>query len=116
MESFLIVIYGIAFIFIMYYVIQLQYVKPLANATISVGADVNGTDVWPWPITKPNFWTHWFNEKDGYPVPQSPGHQSGYGYTGRQNASKMKSIEGDHYGWDKDGGNYTGSGYGYTGR
>lgn len=114
MESFLIVIYGIAFVLILYYVIQLKYVKPLplANATISVSTET----VWPWSITKPNFWSQWFDKKDGYPVPQSPGHASGYGYTGRQKASEMKSFEGDHYGWDVDGGNYCGSGYGYTGR
>jgi hypothetical protein len=43
-------------------------------------------------------------------------HGGGYGYTGRQNAEHEKSFEGDHYGWDLDGGNYCGSGYGFTGR
>jgi hypothetical protein len=118
MESLFIVIYGVAFVFILYYLIQLNYAtplhyaRPLPNATISV----HDTNVWPWPITKHTFWEHWFDKKDGYPVPKSPGHQSGYGYSGRQKATEMKSFEGDHYGWDLDGGNYCGSGYGYTGR
>lgn len=119
MESFLIVIYGIAFVFIIYYAIQLQYAKPLGNAMISVSADTNGTDVWPWPITKPNFWTEWFDTKSVYTHPgyrHAPAHQSGYGYTGRQCPTETNTIEGDHYDWDLDGGAFYKGGYGYTGR
>lgn len=115
MESLFIVIYGVAFVFILYYLIQLNYAKPLPNATISVRAD----NVWPWPITKPNFWTEWFDKKSEYTHPgyrHAPAHQSGYGYTGRQRPTETKTFEGNHYDWDLDGGAFCRGGYGYTGR
>jgi len=117
MELFLIIIYGIAFIAIIYYMIQLKPNDSKLNKAV-ISAEPIEHNLWPWSITKYSFWSHWFDKSDGYGYSGHgaiDGHGSGYGYTGRQPATS-NSFEGDHYGWDLDGGNYSGSGYGYTGR
>ena len=117
MEAIFAIIYGIAFLAIIYYMIQL---KPM----VFDKPDTPNTEPrsWPWKITEYSFWKEWMNPKEEYDTKkelrqyQGNQHGGGYGYTGREDAIKMKSFEGDHYGWDLDGGNYCGSGYGYTGR
>ena len=121
MDTILAIIYGIAFLAIIYYMIQLN---PNPNKSTNI---LNQSRNWPWPITKYSFWNEWmddnqteyYNDDDEYKqLHEYRGnrHGGGYGYTGRQNPEKIKSFEGDHYGWDLEGGNYCGSGYGYTGR
>ena len=122
MDAILAIIYGIAFLAIIYYMIQLN---PNPNKSTNI---LNQSRNWPWSITKYSFWNEWMddNQTEYYndddeeykQLHEYRGNQhgGGYGYTGRQNPEKMKSFEGDHYGWDLEGGNYCGSGYGYTGR
>jgi hypothetical protein len=122
MDIIFIIIYGIALLAIIYYMIQL---KPIPNKSTNV---LNESRIWPWPITKYSFWKEWMydnqteeydeNDEEYKQLHEYRGNQhgGGYGYTGRQNPEKTKSFEGDHYGWDLDGGNYCGGGYGYTGR
>lgn len=127
MELILIILYSIAFAAIVYYMIQLSPMySPMEKAVTADTEhlqDMVTTLAWPWSITSYSFWPSWF-KSDGslvtedyhYVEYKGNKHSGGYGYTGRQNAQKQKSFEGDHYGWDMDGGNYCGSGYGYTGR
>jgi hypothetical protein len=128
MEIILILIYGIAIAAIIYYMIQLKPMySPMEKAVTAdteYPRDITAQLVWPWSITSYSFWPSWFHT-DGSPVKENYDyteyrgnrHGGGYGFTGRQNPTTFKSFEGDHYGWDLDGGNYCGGGgYGYTGR
>ena len=123
MENFLILIYGVAFAAILYYVINLKSAQPSANTDTTKSR----FSAWPWPITTYSYWPQWMSshdsqhpENEGYGYEghgKIPGHGGGYGYTGRQNATYECSFEGDGQGYDMNGGSYGGGGgYGYTGR
>jgi hypothetical protein len=62
METLLILIYGIAFVAIIYYMIGLQPIdaplKPLKKTDIQVVSAEEPT--WPWTLTQHTFWNHWF--------------------------------------------------------
>ena len=120
MESILVLLYGIAFVAIIYYMTQLKLSNGPNDAIITVQNDSSAQDSsWPWSITKYSFWPQWFN-KDGFGHPGHPndfGHEGGYGYTGRQDPRWDCSFEGDGQGKDMLGGNFARSGMiGYTGR
>ena len=117
MESFLVLLYGIAFVAVIYYMMHLTAKPGPKEAVITV--QESAKDLWPWSITKYSFWPQWFN-KDGFGHPGHPndfGHEGGYGYTGRQDPRWDCSFEGDGQGKDMLGGNFARSGMiGYTGR
>ena len=121
MESFLVLLYGIAFVVVIYYMMHLTAKPGLKEAVITVedASKDAAKDLWPWSITKYSFWPQWFN-KDGFSHPGHPndfGHEGGYGYTGRQDPRWDCSFEGDGQGKDMLGGNFARSGMiGYTGR
>jgi len=133
MESFLVLLYGVAFVAVIYYMMHLKSKPGPKEAVITVedasfdastkDASQNSAkaskDLWPWSITKYSFWPQWFN-KDGFGHPGHPndfGHEGGYGYTGRQDPRWDCSFEGDGQGKDMLGGNFARSGMiGYTGR
>jgi len=122
MEALFIVIYGVAFALIIYYMIQLKplymmksnSIEEATTANAEYPRDMHANLVWPWSITTYSFWPQWMDEhyKENLKKSEYKGNQhgGGYGYTGRQNAKEMKSFEGDHYGWDLEGGNYCGGG------
>ena len=118
MESFLVLLYGIAFVVVIYYMMHLTAKPGLKEAVITI--EDASKDLWPWLITKYSFWPQWFNNKDGFGHPGHPndfGHEGGYGYTGRQDPRWDCSFEGDGQGKDMLGGNFARSGMiGYTGR
>lgn len=127
MELIPIILYSVAFAAIVYYMIQLKPVLSPMEKAVATDTEYR-TDMptalsWPWSITSYSFWPSWL-KPDGSPVLEDyhyveykgNKHGGGYGYTGRQNAQKQKTFEGDHYGWDMDGGMYGPCGYGYTGR
>ena len=118
MESFLVLLYGIAFVAVIYYMMHLT-AKKKAVITVQDSAKDATKDLWPWSITKYSFWPQWFN-KDGFSHPGHPndfGHEGGYGYTGRQDPRWDCSFEGDGQGKDILGGNFARSSMiGYTGR
>lgn len=127
MESFLVLLYGIAFVAVIYYMMHLKSKSGPKEAVITVedastkdAAKESSKDLWPWSITKYSFWPQWFNNKDGFGHPGHPndfGHEGGYGYTGRQDPRWDCSFEGDGQGKDMLGGNFARSGMiGYTGR
>ena len=136
MESFLVLLYGVAFVAVIYYMMQLTAKPGPKEAVITVedaSFDVSTKDVstkdalkasskdlWPWSITKYSFWPQWFNNKDGFSHSGHPndfGHEGGYGYTGRQDPRWDCSFEGDGQGKDMLGGNFARSSMiGYTGR
>ena len=140
MESFLVLLYGVAFVVVIYYMMQLTAKPGPKEAVITVedastndastndastndaskDASKASKDLWPWSITKYSFWPQWFNNKDGFGHPGHPndfGHEGGYGYTGRQDPRWDCSFEGDGQGKDMLGGNFARSGMiGYTGR
>jgi hypothetical protein len=117
MESFIVLLYGIAFIAVIYYMTHLKTKSGPKEAVITV--QNSSQESWPWSITKYSFWPQWFN-KDGFGHPGHPndfGHEGGYGYTGRQDPRWDCSFEGDGQGKDMLGGNFARSGMiGYTGR
>jgi hypothetical protein len=123
MESFLVLLYGIAFIAvivfmaIIYDMTQLKSSNGRKEAVITVHNPAQ--ESWPWSITKYSFWPQWFN-KEGFGHPGHPndfGHEGGYGYTGRQDPRWDCSFEGDGQGKDMLGGTFARSGMlGYTGR
>lgn len=130
MESFLVLLYGVAFVAVIYYMMHLKSKPGPKEAVITVedastkdsvqdSAKASAKDLWPWSITKYSFWPQWFN-KDGFGHPSHPndfGHEGGYGYTGRQDPRWDCSFEGDGQGKDMLGGNFARSGMiGYTGR
>jgi len=121
MEALFIVIYGVAFALIVYYMIQLKPVYMMKSKSIEEATtadteyprDAEANLVWPWSITSYSFWPEWMTEEyKNKRLKEYKGnkHCGGYGYTGRQDAIKQKSFEGDHYGWDGEGGNYGGGG------
>jgi len=122
MDNFLILIYGVAFAAILYYVINLKSVHPSANAD---NTESRGS-VWPWSITTYSYWPQWMSSHDSVKINETygyddhgsvMGHGGGYGYTGRQNSIFDCSFEGDGQGYDMNGGSYGGGGgYGFTGR
>jgi len=120
MESFLVLLYGIAFIVVIYYMTQLKPKSGPKEAVITVQnpSQNPAQDLWPWSITKYSFWPQWFKEGFGHPGhPNDFGTEGGYGYTGRQDPRWDCSFEGDGYGKSEIGGNFTRSGMlGYTGR
>jgi len=121
MESFLVLLYGIAFVAVIAIIYDMTRLKPnrLKEAVIIVHEESSAQESWPWSITKYSFWPQWFN-KDGFGHPGHPndfGHEGGYGYTGRQDPKWDCSFEGDGQGKDVLGGNFARSGMiGYTGR
>ena len=130
MESFLVLLYGVAFVAVIYYMMHLkskpgpkEAVITVEDASFDASKDAStkesAKDLWPWSITKYSFWPQWFN-KDGFGHPGHPndfGHEGGYGYTGRQDPRWDCSFEGDGQGKDMLGGNFARSGMsGYTGR
>ena len=120
MESFLVLLYGIALVAIIYYMTHLKTTSGPKEAVIMVqNSSIASTqESWPWSITKYSFWPQWFKEGFGHPGhPNDFGHEGGYGYTGRQNPRWDCSFEGDGQGKDMLGGNFARSGMiGYTGR
>lgn len=62
METLLILIYGIAFVAIIYYMIGLRPIdaplKPLKKTDIQV-VSADTTEAWPWTLTQYTFWNHW---------------------------------------------------------
>ena len=84
----LILIYGVAFIAIIYYMIGLRPIDtPLKKTDIQV---VSTEPAWPWTLTQHSFWNHWFT--NGSPNEEWTQKNSfkkhrlgGYGYTGRNN-------------------------------
>ena len=134
MESFLVLLYGVVFVAVIYYMMHLKSKPGPKEAVITVEdaskdtstkdsvqdfAKASAKDLWPWSITKYSFWPQWFN-KDGFGHPGHPndfGSEGGYGYTGRQDPRWDCSFEGDGYGKSMLGGNFARSGMsGYTGR
>ena len=126
MESFLVLLYGVAFVAVIYYMMHLkskpgpkEAVITVEDASFDASTKDTAKDLWPWSITKYSFWPQWFN-KDGFGHPGHPndfGHEGGYGYTGRQDPRWDCSFEGDGQGKDMLGGNFARSGMiGYTGR
>jgi hypothetical protein len=60
METLLILIYGIAFVAIIYYMIGLRPIDaPLKKTDIQVVSAEESVDAWPWPLTQYTFWNHW---------------------------------------------------------
>jgi hypothetical protein len=122
MESFLVLLYGIAFIAVMTIIYDMTQLKPKSGpkeAVITVQKEPpSSQDLWPWSITKYSFWPEWFKEGFGHPGhPNDFGTEGGYGYTGRQDPRWDCSFEGDGYGKSEIGGNFARSGMlGYTGR
>jgi hypothetical protein len=123
MESFLVLLYGIALIAviaIIYDMMQLKTSNRPKEAVITVHNPTieSSQDLWPWSITKYSFWPQWFKEGFGHPGhPNDFGTEGGYGYTGRQDPRWDCSFEGDGYGKSEIGGNFARSGMlGYTGR
>ena len=122
MESFLILLYGIAFVAVIYYMTQLKTKYGPKEAVITVHdssiEESPAQDTWPWSITKYSFWPQWFKEGFGHPGhPNDFGHEGGYGYSGRQDPRWDCSFEGDGQGKDMLGGTFARSGMlGYTGR
>jgi hypothetical protein len=133
MEIILVLIYGIAFAAIIYYMVQLKPMyspmeKAVSADTESPRDDVAAQVAWPWSITSYSFWPAWF-KGDGSPlkddgsvtkdVKEDYRYEVGkYGYTGRQDSNKYKQVFGNGYGEKGHGGTYSGGGssYGYTGR
>jgi len=114
MESFLVLLYGIAFVVVIYYMIQLTPKPGSKEAVIMIedSAQDLSQDAWPWSITKYSFWPHWFN-KEGFGHPGHPndfGHEGGYGYTGRGDPRWDCSFEGDGQGKDLLGGTFSSNG------
>ena len=85
MESFLVLLYGVAFVVVIYYMMQLTAKPGLKEAVITVedasfdastkdaskdtskdASNASAKDLWPWSITKYSFWPQWFNNKDDF--------------------------------------------------
>jgi len=122
MESFIVLLYGVAFIAVIYYIMYF-ITKPVSKEAVIIvhNPSIKESllqDAWPWSITKYSFWPHWFKEGFGHPGhPNDFGHEGGYGYTGRQDPRWDCSFEGDGQGKDMLGGTFARSGMiGYTGR
>ena len=60
MENFLILIYGVAFAAILYYVINLKSAQPSANTDTTKSR----FNAWPWPITTYSYWPQWMSSHD----------------------------------------------------
>ena len=125
MEYLLILIYGIAFAAILYYMIQLKPMHSSISELTKATTAVDVTPHWPWQITSYSFWPQWMNmgskkvtEEYGYDDHgEVMGYGGGYGYTGREDSIKNCSFEGDGQGYTMNGGSYGGAGgYGFTGR
>ena len=122
MDTLFIIIYGIALIGIIYYMIQL---KPMNKMESPVSDTITTESAWPWSITTYSFWPSWI-APNGSTKKEEFGHVghandfgrgSGYGDTGRQKMSDLCSYEGDGLGEAGHGGNFSGGGgYGFTGR
>jgi len=122
MDNFLILIYGIAFAAILYYVINLTSVYTSANADNTESR----RSVWPWSITTYSYWPQWMSSYDSVKLKEEygytghgsvRGYSGGYGYSGRQDSTYDCSFEGDGQGYTMHGGSYGGGGgYAFTGR
>jgi hypothetical protein len=123
MDTIFIIIYGIALVGIIYYMIQL---KPVHNSVHNaVTSNTTTQSAWPWSLTPYSFWPSWISSNGSTKKEEFAhvthgndfGHGGGYGYTGRQNHMTDCSWEGDGRGEDLIGGNFGGSGgYSFTGR
>jgi hypothetical protein len=114
MESFLVLLYGIALIAliaIIYDMTQLKSSNRPKEAVITVHEESSVIESWPWSITKYSFWPHWFKEGFGHRGhPNDFGTEGGYGYTGRQDPRWDCSFEGDGYGKSELGGIFASNG------
>lgn len=119
----LIIIYGIAFVTIIYYMVQLKPMHTALETAVTADTeyprDAVSSIVWPWSITSYSFWPSWIGHDGSSSVIEHYRKDNGkYGYTGRQDTIKQKQLFGNGYGFAGFGGNYGGGGshYGFTGR
>jgi len=115
MEALLIILYGIAFATIIYYMVHLRPMDSLEKA-VTADKALDKADETAWPFTY-SFWSSWIGH-NGSPSTESVTEDyridvGKYGYTGRQDSKKFKQVFGNGYGFTGYGGNYGGGGSRY---